>query len=387
MYPSTTLHEETPAAEEEFAGRAGIVQRLLQPYRISVYDMIASKCRRGLSVFASRYDHNHQPLTQRELAIAQFAPANNRYFFNGKFDLCWQANLQRWLKTWQPDLVIVEANPRNLSTPLMIRWLRKHGCRVIGHGLGVMPLTSGFEWLRDFGRRKLIGHLDGVLAYSSLAGDQYYALGMPRDRIFVAHNAITSKPRHQPPQRPSHFVDRPILLFVGTLIPRKSVDLLLRACAQLRTSPRPRLQIVGEGPLKQDLQQLAESLAIDCEFLGDLRGAALNEIFDAADLFALPGTGGLAVQEAMAHALPVVVSKADGTEGDLVREENGWIIKPGDAEVLARTIDLALSNPTRIREMGAASYRIVSSEINIENMSSTFVRGMRTIASMPLRTK
>ena len=83
----------------------------------------------------------------------------------------------------------------------------------------------------------------------------------------------------------------------------------------------------------------------------------------------------------------MVVSKADGTEGDLVREENGWIIKPGDAEVLAHTIDLALSNPTRIREMGAASYRIVSSEINIENMSSTFVRGMRTIASMPLRTK
>jgi glycosyltransferase involved in cell wall biosynthesis len=87
----------------------------------------------------------------------------------------------------------------------------------------------------------------------------------------------------------------------------------------------------------------------------------------------------------MAHALPVIVSKADGTEADLVRQENGWLIEPGDIGALAQRIDDALSNPRRLREMGAASYRIVSSEINIENMSAAFVRGMGIIASKPLR--
>ena len=370
-----------------FNGRAGIAQRLLQPYRISVYDMVASKCRGGLSVFASRFDHHNKSLADRDLAVAQFVPAMNRYFFSGKFDLCWQAGIQRWLTTWQPDIVIVEANPRNLSTPLMIRWLHRHGCRVMGHGLGVFPLSSGFEALRDIGRRKLVGLLDGILAYSSLAGDQYEALGMPRDRIFVAHNATAGRPTKRPPARPPVFRDRPILLFVGTLIPRKSVDLLLHACTQLRTHPKPLLQIVGEGPLKQDLQRLAESLELDCQFLGDSRGPALDHMFDTADLFVLPGTGGLAVQEAMAHGLPVIVSKADGTEGDLVRKENGWLIRPGSVEALAGAIDEALSDPRLLREKGGISYRIVSSEINIENMSATFVRGMSEIASKPIRKK
>jgi len=370
---------------EEFNGRAGIAQRLLQPYRISVYDLIASKCRGGMSVFASRFDRNNMPLTKLDLSIAKFSPAKNYYFFNGKFDLCLQAGLQKWLKTWQPDIVIVEANPRNLSTPLMIHWLHKHSCRVIGHGLGVMPLTSGLEKLRNLGRRGLISLLDGVFAYSSLAAEQYHALGMPTDRIFVAHNAIAAKPTKQPTERPPHFAQLPVLLFVGTLIPRKSVDLLLKAYTQIQATPKPVLQIVGDGPSKRELQELADSLKVNCLFLGDLRGPDLDKVFDAADVFVLPGTGGLAVQEAMAHALPVIVSKADGTEADLVRQENGWLIEPGDIRALAQRIDDALSNPRRLREMGAASYRIVSSEINIENMSATFVRGMGIIASKPLR--
>lgn len=370
---------------EEFDGRAGIAQRLLQPYRIPVYDLLASKCRGGLSVFASRFDQNNVPLTKLDLSIAKFSPAINYYIFDGKFDLCWQSGLQKWLKTWQPDIVIVEANPRNLSTPLMIHWLHKHGCRVIGHGLGVMPLTSGLEKLRALGRRGLIGLLDGVFAYSSLAGEQYHDLGMPPDRIFVAHNAISPKPTKLPPDRPSHFAQRPILLFVGTLIPRKRIDLLLKAYTQIEATPKPMLQIVGDGPSKKSMQDLADSLKVDCLFLGDLRGPDLDKVFDAADLFILPGAGGLAVQEAMAHALPVIVSKADGTEADLVRPENGWLIEPGEINALVQSIDDALSNPRRLREMGAASYQIVSSEINIESMSATFVRGMGVVASKPLR--
>jgi len=370
---------------EEFDGRAGIAQRLLQPYRLPVYDLIASKCRGGLCVFASRFDQNNVSLTKLDLSIAKFSPANNHYLFDGKFDLCWQSGLQKWLKTWQPDVVIVEANPRNLSTPPMIHWLHKRGCRVIGHGLGVMPLTSGLEKLRALGRRGLIGLLDGIFAYSSLAGEQYHALGMPSDRIFVAHNAIAAKPTKQPPNRPPYFAHSPILLFVGTLIPRKRIDLLLKAYAQIEATPKPILQIVGNGPSKPEMEDLAASLKVDCLFLGDLRGPDLVKVFEAADLFILPGAGGLAVQEAMAHALPVIVSKADGTESDLVRPENGWLIEPGDINALIQSINDALSNPRRLREMGVASYRIVSSEINIESMSATFVRGMGIIASKPLR--
>lgn len=370
--------------DEQFKGRAGIAQRLLQPYRINVYDMIASHCVKGLSVFASRIDTNMQQLPGEDLRIAQFSPAHNRYYFGGRFDLCWQTGIFDWLRSWKPDVVVVEANPRNLSTPFMIRWLHNRGCRVIGHGLGVMPLTSGFEMVRQVGRIKLMQALDGILAYGSLAAEQYHSLGMPKDRIFVAYNAVSPKPIGQPPCRPLKFNQRPIILFVGGLIPRKSIDLLMKACARLQ-EPKPVLRIVGDGPLKNELQALSTSLNLEVEFLGDLRGQRLGQEFDKADLFVLPGTGGLAIQEAMAHALPVIVSKADGTEVDLARKTNGWIIPPGDHEVLSETIKLALSNPARLREMGSASYDIVTKEINLESMSNTFIRAMNVTTAMPLR--
>ena len=386
MHSSTVKLHVQAVSPGMFQGRAGIAQRLLQPYRLSVYDIIANQCTGGLSVFASRFDHTNQIVTNRDPELAQLAPAKNRHFFRGRFDLCWQSGLLDWLRTWRPDVVIVEANPRNLSTGPMVRWLHKHGCRVIGHGLGVMPLSSGFERLRDIGRRYLIGMLDGVLAYSSVAAQQYEALGMPRKRIFVAYNAVSPKPKHPLIDRPMAFTRRPILLFVGTLIPRKSVDLLLQACAKVPFAIRPTLQIVGDGPLRPNLEQLATDLGLECLFLGDLRGPELDKIFEGADIFVLPGTGGLAIQEAMAHGLPVIVSKADGTESDLVRETNGWLITPNDTDVLAQAITQALSDPVRLRTMGADSYRIVSTEINIDNMAATFVHGMRTIAAMPPRT-
>ncbi len=112
------------------------------------------------------------------------------------------------------------------------------------------------------------------------------------------------------------------------------------------------------------------------EFRGARAGEELRPYFAAADLFVLPGTGGLAVQEAMAHGLPVVVAKGDGTQDDLVRPENGWQIAPEDHEALVRTLQLALSNAGRLRKMGAESYRIVAEQINLEAMVRVFVQAL-----------
>jgi len=102
----------------------------------------------------------------------------------------------------------------------------------------------------------------------------------------------------------------------------------------------------------------------------------LTPYFAQADLFVLPGTGGLAVQEAMAHGLPVIVAKGDGTQDDLVRAGNGWQIQPEDFGALVAAIKIALSDTARLRRMGEESFRIVREEINIEKMVEVFVRAL-----------
>jgi glycosyltransferase involved in cell wall biosynthesis len=168
-----------------------------------------------------------------------------------------------------------------------------------------------------------------------------------------------------------------VILFVGRLQARKRVDALLRACAQMPNSPR--LVIVGDGPERGRLQQVAAQVYPSAQFVGAKRGDELIPYFTEADLFVLPGTGGLAVQQAMSHGLPVIVAKGDGTQDDLVRAGNGWQIPPEDETALVSILREALSDAGRLRTMGAESYRIVAQEINLEKMVEVFVGALNSV--------
>jgi glycosyltransferase involved in cell wall biosynthesis len=158
----------------------------------------------------------------------------------------------------------------------------------------------------------------------------------------------------------------------------------LHACASLPEELKPRLVIVGDGPERPALEALSRQVYPPAEFPGAQRGAGLEGWFQAADLFVLPGTGGLAVQQAMAYGLPVIVAQGDGTQDDLARPGNGWLIPPDDLPALAAALRQALSDPARLRRMGRESYRIVVEEINLESMTEVFLRAARLVRQMPL---
>jgi glycosyltransferase involved in cell wall biosynthesis len=221
-------------------------------------------------------------------------------------------------------------------------------------------------------RLHFLRQFDALIAYCQRGADEYASLGFPREKIFVAHNSVSPAPVVQ---SSSSIIHDPLsILFVGRLQARKRVDRLLSACAEMEVQPR--LVIVGDGPERVKLESFAKEVYPSAEFIGTRHGAELAPHFAEADLFVLPGTGGLAVQEAMAHGLPVIVAKGDGTQDDLVRAGNGWQVPPEDYGALVSTMKDALSDIPRLRKMGAESFRIVSEEINIEKMVETFVKAL-----------
>ena len=143
---------------------------------------------------------------------------------------------------------------------------------------------------------------------------------------------------------------------------------------------QPSLIIVGDGPERGNLEALAQRVYPSAQFVGARHGDELTPYFAEADLFVLPGTGGLAVQQAMSHGLPVIVAKGDGTQDDLVRSENGWQIPPEDYNALVGILRDALSDIPRLRVMGEESYRIVSQEINLEKMVESFVGALNSVS-------
>ncbi|MGB9640312.1 MAG: glycosyltransferase family 4 protein, partial [Anaerolineales bacterium] len=272
-----------------------------------------------------------------------------------------------------------EANPRLLSNRQAIRHVHHQGGIVIGWGLGAPPIEGHFASLRQHERIAYLKSLDGVIAYSNQGAKQYRTLGVPEDRVFVATNAVLPKPSTPAYHRPIPVISQLQVLFVGRLQKRKRVDLLIKACAALPKELQPLLFIIGDGPARLELERLAMEILPATMFVGDQRGESLATYFKQADLFVLPGTGGLAVQQAMSYALPVIVAQGDGTQEDLVRPQNGWLVPADDVDALQKALQEALSDIRGLRKKGLESYRIVAEEINVEKMAETFISAIECI--------
>ena len=353
--------------------KVGIQQRVLPSYRIPFFDLLADALDGSVSVFYG-FPRAHEMLQANVTpARAHSTRGKNRHLFSGPFYLCWQAGLMSWLRDWDPDVLIMEANPRYPSSRQAIGWMKQHKRKVIGWGLGSTPVPHRFGKLRLTSRRNFIRHFDALITYSQLGAQQYADLGFPAERIFIAPNAVAAKPLDAAPSRPMRYEqNRAQVLFVGRLQERKRVDLLISAAALLPVDLQPRLHIVGDGPARDALQEQARTEKVNAKFYGAVHDTDLAQLFRKADLFVLPGTGGLAVQEAMSYALPVIVGEADGTQSDLVRPSNGWVLRSNTAAELAELIQMALKDVAELRRMGEASYKIVSEEVNLEKMVSAF---------------
>lgn len=361
-----------------FKGRVGLVQRVLPDYRAPFFNALGQACPSGLGVFAGAPRFSEIIKTVDSLEHAQLTRGTNLHLFNKSLYVCLQIGLLRWVKAWDPDVLIVEANPRYLRTLAALRWMQRQGRPVIGWGLGAPPISGPLPALRRKRRERFIHQFDVLITYSQTGAGEYARLGFPSERIFVAVNAVTPPPAHPLPTRPPSAGEQPRrVLFVGRLQARKQVDNLLRACAQLPDALQPDLVIVGDGPDRQRLESLAAHIYPRAIFTGALYGRDLEEQFQSADLFVLPGTGGLAVQQAMSYGLPVIAAEADGTQADLVRPTNGWQIPPNDLTALQHVLEDALGDIPALRQMGAESYRIVSEEVNIEQMVSVFVQALK----------
>lgn len=366
-----------------YPGKLAILQRVLPVYRAPFFDLLAESCQGGLTLSAGEPRLKEAIETTSEVRVANLNQVHNIHLLGGQLYLCWQSGLNHWLTTQNPDALIVEANPRYPSTLPAIRWMKERSRPVIGWGLGSPPLAGVFAGMRKIGRLNFIRQFDALLTYSQRGAAEYIELGYPAKQLFVAPNAAARRPIQPMHERRPFFKDRANLLFVGRLQNRKRVDLLIQACAALPVNIQPHLVIVGDGPDRAALESLASQVYPMTEFIGSKYGLDLIPYYEKADLFVLPGTGGLAVQEAMSHGLPVIVAQGDGTQDDLVTKNNGWQIPANDLQSLIRTLRLALSDPILLRKMGVESHRIVSEEINLEEMVKVFLVVLEKVGKIP----
>ncbi len=179
-------------------------------------------------------------------------------------------------------------------------------------------------------------------------------------RYDIVPNGIDVDRFSAPRERPDVFeVGRRHVLYVGRLEPRKGVEFLVRAMADVqRRFPDVRLVVGGDGPDAGRLARLTGELGVDARFAGAIREADLPSFFQAADIVCSPALGGesfgIVLLEAMASSRPVVASRIEGYEELVGQRGCARLVPPGNPQALASSLGALLTDAGARSQMVAA---------------------------------
>jgi glycosyltransferase involved in cell wall biosynthesis len=219
--------------------------------------------------------------------------------------------------------------------------------------------------------RRLMVKLSAACISNSRAGGEYLIeiLRADKERVFVQPYEIPDEhtlPDSEAAESQLTVGQHPVFLFVGHLIPRKGLPLLLGACAalQARGYEKYTLQVVGSGVQQPELETFCrEHLLVDrIQWVGRVPFDKIGTYFDHADVFVLPtleDTWGVVTLEAMLLGKPILCSTGAGTAELVIPGENGYVFAPDDAEKLADLMQKFLDEPALIPMMGARSQQIM----------------------------
>lgn len=284
----------------------------------------------------------------------------------------------------KPDIVVNMCHVGNV-THWKIAGLKKR------LGFKLVAWQCGYEYhpgkLKGFLLDRFIPLYDYHLAYHSNARDYALSHGARADQITVMHNTINEekiatlpKDEARTPVVGKHpeIGARKIILFVGAVLAEKRIEVILHALDLMKRKDAV-LVLVGDG---EHLPVIRER----CEGRDDvvITGAIVEGVgpyFDAAELYVLPGTGGLGINEAMAHRLPIVSGFADGSADDLVVDgENGFRLRENTAEELAQKMTVILDDPELARRMGERSREMITGKFAFREFINRIVTVLTRLA-------
>jgi colanic acid/amylovoran biosynthesis glycosyltransferase len=202
------------------------------------------------------------------------------------------------------------------------------------------------------------------------------------DQAFLADHVLTNSRGQLPVPKPS---GDPRLVCVGRLCEQKGQLLLIEACARLlHVGGRFELVLVGDGPMRRDVERLAASLGIQqaVTITGWQDAQQVQDWVRSARAMVLPSFAeGLpvAIMESLALRTPVITTYVAGIP-ELVDASCGWLVPAGSVEALAEAIDACLQlAPDRLAAMGEAGRQRVADlhtiDRAVEPLAGLFARG------------
>lgn len=372
--------------------RVAIVSRVIFHYRVGIYDRLAKEWNlmvfHGKSVPKSKVVNAPPPYPFKEKTLftickrAKNNPMQILYFNPG----CVFALLR-----WKPDFIILEGSNNMLNNIFIFFYCKLFSKKYLWWGIGQVPgrKDSIYRKMLTPARKFIIRHAACCLAYCNLSAE-YFRTITDSLKIKVIPNSIDNEAVEREIEQIKEAdkavlrenlgisEDSIILLFVGALEANKRLDVFLETIGILNQRGRKVYAlIIGSGNAEADYRKAAERLSLkNCKFLGQIV-KGVNIYFQIADIFILPGRGGLAINQALVNGLPVICNTpADGTELDMIEnKKNGLLIESMSVPKLTEAIEYIMQNK-RYVEMGRNAIEVVKKKYNINVMTDIFRKVM-----------
>ena len=305
----------------------------------------------------------------------------------GPYEIIWQKNIFKILKNEHPDLIILLGISGIISNWFIALWAKIKKVKIIIWACGweSQNVNSFYYFIKKIFLKIYFSLPDTILVYSNKAKKYLESLGIAADKISVCYNGIEIddsekkysliKEKGVKLRMKENIDDKMVFLYVGGMLYEKKIDILLKAFNLVENKVDSVLWIVGDGPEKEYLISLSNKMRIkNIKFWGRIV-EEVNQIFSAADIFVLPGIGGLALNQAMYWETPCICSDADGTEDDLVLNNiTGFRFKKNDVKNLSKVmLNAAETIKTKnIDLMKLNCKEIIKKKHNVNNMILKF---------------
>ena len=328
---------------------------------VAVYNLTTNLFKKGheISIFAASIDSRDSVENHGNLNVYRYSS----YFKIGDTRI----SPGLFIKPLQHDVEIVHVHnntPPGVIAGFLYAKIKNKPFIITHHGCEKFDNYGSL--IRKLGLNLYINHLlEKIFSYANviISPSEYFTeesrfLKKYRDKVVVIPNGINiedfdiSYSKEECRKKLGLLTEKTIILYLGSLIPRKGPDILVKAMPLIiKDIPDTELVFAGDGVLRKELGELSKKLGCNkhVKFAGFVEEGLKPLYYKAADIFVFPSTMsmesfGIVNLEAMACSVPIVASRIGGIPDAVKDGENGLLVQPRNSEALANAIIYLLEN-------------------------------------------
>lgn len=236
-----------------------------------------------------------------------------------------------------------------------------------------LPLGVGRQYRRRL--TEVFDYADRLVAVSEFIASRLVDLGAPSDRVVIRPIGITTT--HTDDDDLIPYDERRDVVFVGRLVPKKGVADLITAVSRLpgALAATTTVRIVGDGPLRGELERLAQSLGVRAKFLGHLSPRQVRQQLRSAQVLGGPSRTapdgdaegfGMVFLEAALQGLPTLAYRHGGVPEAVEDGTTGLLAPEGDVTALSARLHTLLADQGLAARMGQRGRARVLSDFDIQ---------------------